>query len=119
MAFHDWAAGNRHLQYKRDLIDNGFTVSDQLVSGQHEVLFDDIRRVIAFISPQFCCDWYYHDVRNVSYRVQAQLGNNVRYVLNMMTSSTQQPLGNIFVVTTNPSEPDYWVAKILAHCNQR
>ena len=119
MGLHDLLAGDRYLQWKRDLINGGFTVSDQLVSGKHSVLFDDVRRVIAFVSPQFCHYWNYDDVTNVGCQLRDQFYNKVRYELNMMTLNIEQPLGQILIETTNQSEPNYWVAKILAHVNQR
>ena len=119
MGFNDLIAGNRYLQWKRELIDGGFTVSDQLVSGKHSVLFDDARRLIAFVCPQFGHCWNYHDVRNVGCRFRDQFYNKVRYELNMTTSDIEQPMGQILIETTNQSEPDFWVAKILAHVNQR
>jgi hypothetical protein len=119
MGWYDLLAGDRYLQWKRDLINGGFTVSHQLVCGEHSVLFDDIRRVIAFVSPQLCHCWNYRDVRNVGYKPRAQFYNKVRYELNMMTSDTKRPLAQIFIETTDQSEPDYWVATILAHVNQR
>jgi hypothetical protein len=58
-------------------INAGFTVSHQLVCGKHSVLFDDIRRMIAFVSPQLCHCWNYNDVRNVDYQTRAQFYNKV------------------------------------------
>jgi hypothetical protein len=118
MGWHDMIAGNRYLQWKRELIGNGFTVSDQLVSGNHSILFDDIKNQIAFVCPQFCGLWNYSEVRHVGYDVKARLFDKVRYELKMMTSDINSPLGNVFIETTNSSEPERWVAKILAHCNR-
>jgi hypothetical protein len=119
MGLHDLLAGDRYLQWKRDLINGGFTVCQQLVCGEHSVLFDDLRRVIAFVSPQLWDCWTYRDVSNVGYMPGAQFYNKVRYELNMTTSDTERPLGQIFIETTDQSEPDYWVATILARVNQR
>jgi hypothetical protein len=118
MGFHDVLAGNGYIEWMRGLIASGFTASDVLVSGKHSIYFDDVCHVIAFNSPQFNAYWEYGDIRNVGYRVRDQLGNKVRYELNIMASDLQQPFGQILIETTDQSEPDRWVAKILAHCNQ-